>query len=112
MSCCDCSWQLAHRDASLRRTDCVVAIGGIAAVITELSSCGMACSSSLAPLPASLAGGAGARPDHPITGLGRFCSARAWPTPSAILHARRLPSMQQVVQVPRRSGLGALDLLI
>jgi hypothetical protein len=30
----------------------------------------MACSLSLAPLASSIAGGAGARPDHPIIGLG------------------------------------------
>src|SRR6266536_2832319 len=38
----------------------------ITEAIAILSLLGMACSLSWCPLPASLAGGAGARPDHPI----------------------------------------------
>src|SRR6266487_5300396 len=40
----------------------------ITEAIAILSLLGMACSLSWRPLPASLAGGAGAQPDHPING--------------------------------------------
>jgi hypothetical protein len=49
--------------------------------IPELSLCGMACSSSLASRASFLAGGAGARPDHPISGHCNPIQVNASPGP-------------------------------
>jgi hypothetical protein len=53
--------------------------------------CGMACSLSWAPLPASLAGGAGARPDHSISRLAVASMGAKRRRSTAMLHRGTMP---------------------